>query len=132
MRIAYINFPLGMHANAQAASEAAMCASVQGKFWEMHDALFDTQPKWEDMRDPMPAFDSLAVAAKVDPAQWRSCMTTHATAALIAADHDRAARACVRSTPSFFIGNRGLVGAYPADTFRVVLDSAIAKARAAR
>jgi protein-disulfide isomerase len=133
VRMAYINFPLSsIHPNARAASEAAMCASVQGKFWELHSSLFQTQAAWAAMKDPMPSFDSLAVAAKVDPAAWRRCMTTHATAALIDADRERASRSGVSSTPSFFVGNRGFVGSFPIDTFRVVLDSAIARARGGR
>ena len=130
VRVAYLNFPLtSIHPNAKAASEAAMCGSVQGKFWELHDALFDRQEAWAPRKDPMPLFDSLAVAAGVDAAGWRRCMSTHATVPLIEADQGRAARSGVRSTPSFFIGNRGLVGSYPVDSFRVVLDSAIARAR---
>src|SRR5688500_17464643 len=46
VRLAYINFPLAQHGNAQPAAEAAMCAGAQGKFWEMHDALFTNQAKW--------------------------------------------------------------------------------------
>jgi protein-disulfide isomerase len=46
VRLAYINFPLEKHRNAMPAAEAAMCAAAQGKFWEMHDALFDAQAKW--------------------------------------------------------------------------------------
>ena len=133
VRLAYINFPLSsIHPNARAAAEAAMCAAVQGKFWELHESLFQTQPAWAAMPNPMPAFDSLAVAAKADPRLWRDCMAKHATAPMIDADHERAARSGVQSTPSFFVGSRALVGAYPVDTFRVVLDSAIAAARGAR
>jgi protein-disulfide isomerase len=133
VRLAYLNFPLSsIHANARAAAEAAMCASVQGKFWELHESLFVTQPAWEGKKDPLPTFDSLAVAAKVDPAAWRSCMSTHATAKLIDADHDRSSTAGVQSTPSFFVGDRALIGAYPADSFRVVIDQALLKAGAKR
>src|SRR5471032_2002658 len=40
VRLAYLNYPLSsIHANARAAAEAAMCASVQGKFWELHESL---------------------------------------------------------------------------------------------
>jgi protein-disulfide isomerase len=128
VRMAYLNFPLGsIHPNARAAAEAAMCASVQDKFWQMHESLFDTQPRWEGQSNPMPTFDSLAVAAGVDARAWRDCMTTHATAKLIEADLDRSRTAGVRSTPTFFVGDRQLVGAYPTDSFRVALDSAIAK-----
>jgi protein-disulfide isomerase len=132
VRLAYMNFPLTrIHPNAQAAAEAAMCAGVQGKFWELHESLFQTQPHWAELKTPRAVFDSLAKAAGVDPKGWSSCMATHATAALIEADRDRSAKAGVESTPTFFVGDRALAGAYPVDTFRVALDQAIAKAKAA-
>jgi len=132
VRLAYLNFPLTrIHKNAQAAAEAAMCAGVQGKFWELHESLFQTQPKWADLKSPLAVFDSLARAAKVEPKGWNTCMTTHATAKLIQADRDRSTQAGVESTPTFFVGDRALAGAYPVDTFRVVLDQAIAKLKAA-
>jgi protein-disulfide isomerase len=132
VRLAYLNFPLiRIHKNAQAAAEAAMCAGVQGKFWELHESLFQTQPKWADLKSPLAVFDSLARAAKVEPKGWNNCMTTHATAKLIQADRDRSTQAGVESTPTFFIGDRALAGAYPVDSFRVVLDQAIAKSKAA-
>jgi len=131
VRLAYLNFPLSrIHKNAQAAAEAAMCAGVQGKFWELHESLFETQTKWAELKSPTAVFDSLARAAKVEPKGWANCMSTHATAKLIQADRDRSTQAGVESTPTFFIGDRALAGAYPADTFRVVLDQAIAKAKA--
>jgi protein-disulfide isomerase len=133
VRLAYLNFPLSsIHANARAASEAAMCASVQGKFWPLHESLFVTQSSWAALENPIPAFDSLAVAAGVNAAAWRQCMTSHATAPLIDADRDRSSSAGVQSTPTFFIGDRKLEGAYPVDSFRVAIDAAIAKARGAK
>jgi protein-disulfide isomerase len=126
VRMAYLNFPLSIHPNARPAAEAAMCASVQGKFWQLHDALFATQTRWESQPNPLPTFDSLAVAAGVEPKAWRDCMTTHATARLIDADHDRSRTAGVGSTPTFFIGDRKLEGAYPTDSFRVAIDKALA------
>jgi len=131
VRLAYLNFPLTrIHKNAQAAAEAAMCAGVQGKFWELHESLFQTQKNWADLKSPLAVFDSLARAAKVDPKGWNSCMTTHATAKLIQADRDRSTQSGVESTPTFFIGDRALAGAYPVDTFRVAIDQAIAKLKA--
>ncbi|HEX7979903.1 MAG TPA: thioredoxin domain-containing protein [Gemmatimonadaceae bacterium] len=132
VRLAYLNFPLTrIHKNAQAAAEAAMCAGVQGKFWELHESLFQTQPKWAESKSPIVVFDSLARAAKVDPKGWNTCMTTHATAKLIQADRDRSTQAGVESTPTFFIGDRALAGAYPVDTFRVAIDQALAKTKSA-
>jgi len=133
VRLAYLNFPLSrIHPNAQAAAEAAMCAGAQGKFWELHGSLFTTQTRWADQKSPMAVFDSLARSAGVDPKMWLSCMTSHAMAKLIEADRDRSTKAGVESTPTFFIGDRALAGAYPVDSFRVVIDQAIAKASAPR
>ncbi|HEV7992232.1 MAG TPA: thioredoxin domain-containing protein [Gemmatimonadaceae bacterium] len=133
VRLAYLNFPLSrIHPNAQAAAEAAMCAGVQGKFWELHESLFISQPRWADQKSPAAIFDSLARAAGVEPKGWSHCMTTHATAKLIEADRDRSTKAGVESTPTFFVGDRALAGAYPVDSFRVIIDQAIAKAKAPR
>ena len=129
VRLAYLNYPIpSLHPNARAASEAAMCASVQGKFWELHSALFTTQKMWAKLPDPGVFFDSLAAQAGVQPAAWRSCMSSHASIPLIDADRERSAKSGVQSTPTFFIGDRMIMGAYPVDSFRVILNAALAKA----
>lgn len=133
VRLAYLNYPIAsIHPNAQAASEAAMCASVQGKFWPLHTSLFTTQPKWAALPNPGPVFDSLAVAAGADAAAFRTCMSTHATAKLIEADLERSKAAGVQSTPTFFIGDSKILGAYPLDTFRLKINEALAKAKGGR
>ncbi|MFN2565572.1 MAG: DsbA family protein [Gemmatimonadaceae bacterium] len=132
IRMAYLNYPLNMHKNAWPAAEAAMCASVQGMFWEMHDAIFANQARWSAMPNAASLFDSLAVhkfALNAD--EWRSCMSSHATAALVQADFERLRSAGVESTPSFFVGDRGISGAQPTDVFRAAIEQALAKARGA-
>ena len=42
----YMDYPLPMHKNTWDASLAAACANEQGKFWEMHDLIFQNQDKW--------------------------------------------------------------------------------------
>jgi protein-disulfide isomerase len=132
IRMAYLNYPINSHRNAWPAAEAAMCASVQGMFWEMHDAIFATQPQWSAMPNAAPLFDSLAVNKfALNPDEWRSCMSAHATAALVQADFERLRSAGVESTPSFFVGERGISGAQPTDVFRAAIEQALAKARGA-
>ena len=129
VRIAYLNFPLSMHPNALPAAEAAMCASVQGKFWEMHDAIFRTQEQWAGRVDTRSVFDSLATSVGVAPEPYRSCMDSHAMRPMIAADQARATAAGVRATPTFFIigsSNEQLEGAVPLPEFRAALDKALA------
>jgi protein-disulfide isomerase len=130
IRMAYLNYPLNSHKNAWPAAEAAMCASVQGMFWEMHDAIFANQSRWSTMPNAAQLFDSLAVNKfALNPDEWRSCMSTHATAALVQADFERLRSAGVESTPSFFVGDRGIAGAQPTDVFRAAIEQALAKAR---
>jgi protein-disulfide isomerase len=132
VRMAYLNFPLTrIHKNAQAAAEAAMCAGVQGKFWELHNSLFQTQARWAESQKPIVLFDSLARAGGVELKAWDNCMTSHATAKLIEADRERSSKAGVESTPTFFVGDRALAGAYPVDTFRVAIEQALAKLKSA-
>ena len=129
IRLAYLNFPLSGHPNAMPAAEAAMCASVQGKFWEMHDAIFRTQDQWAGLPDPRAKFDSLAVSVGVAPAAYRSCIASGATRAMIAADQQRASSAGVKATPTFFVGSDQIEGAVPLPEFRAALDKALAGTR---
>jgi protein-disulfide isomerase len=132
VRIAFVNFPLGNHANAVPAAEAAMCASVQGKFWDVHSAIFDTQERWASLPDAKPVFDSVATSHGVRAQEWRECMSTHATLPLIEADRDRASQAGARSTPSFLIGNDAIAGAQPVEIFRAAIEKALRAAPAPR
>jgi protein-disulfide isomerase len=111
IRLGFVNFPLSQHQNAVPAAEAGMCASAQNKFLPMHEGLFATQPKWENIGKPLPMFDSLAASIGVNMPEYRECMSKHLALPLIEADHDNWARAGVKSTPTFFVGGRMLEGA---------------------
>ncbi len=110
IRLAFLNMPLSIHPNAVPAAEAAMCASVQNKFWPMHEALFSTQATWEQLKDPKPKFDSIATSLGVNMPQYHACVDKHLALPLIQADRDRARAAGVGSTPTFFVGNKTLAG----------------------
>lgn len=132
IRVAYMNLPLEMHANAMPAAQAAMCAGVQGKFWPVQDAIFRTQKEWKDLPDALPYFEKLATAAGANADTLRTCVKTNATRPLIQADMDRAMRAGAQSTPTFFVGNQPLVGAQPLAAFRAAIDAALAPKPAAK
>lgn len=129
IRLAYINFPLNQHANAWPAAETAMCAGAQGKFWEMHDALFVNQKKWEQLASPALFFDSLARASGINVPRWQQCVQSGKMKPWIQADYDRAQAAGASSTPTFIIGDRMLTGAQPIENLRGAIDSALAKAK---
>jgi protein-disulfide isomerase len=127
VRMAYVNLPLtSIHQHAAPAAERAMCASVQNRFWQVHDALFATQNRWKDLQDATVMFDSLTLASGVDEAQWRDCMRSQVMQRLLNGDRQRAGMAGVTSTPVFFVGDEMIRGAAPIAAFR----AAIARARA--
>ncbi len=132
IKVAYVNFPLSQHQNAQPTAEAAMCASAQGKFWQYHEALFETQHQWESLPMPTMVLDSIAGALGLDKAAFKQCLDSGKMKALISADRDRASAAGVQSTPSFLIGDRVLLGVQPIEVLRAALDSEIVKNGAAR
>ena len=132
VRMAYLNFPLSQHKNALPAAEAAMCASVQDKFWPMHDVLFETQEKWQALPNAMPTFDSLAAKLGVSMPAWRTCMEKHLTQPIISADMARSQTAGVRSTPTFFVGDQLLGGVQPYPYLRQMIEAQLAKRAAPR
>jgi protein-disulfide isomerase len=131
VQLAYINLPIPTHRNAKPAAEAAMCASVQGKFWEVADGIFATQERWSQLPVGSAVFDSIAGAQALDMPRWRECVEDNSTRDMVEADAARAGEIGIGSTPSFVIlrGDslvRGISGAVPVDTFRVALDAALA------
>ncbi|MDP1891926.1 MAG: thioredoxin domain-containing protein [Gemmatimonadaceae bacterium] len=126
IRVAYMNLPLGMHANATPAAHAAMCASVQGKFWPVQDAMFRTQKEWSRLSDAHPFFESLARDAGADVDALRACVKSGVMAPLIQSDEARAAGAGAQSTPTFFVGSQPLIGAQPLAAFRGAINAALA------
>lgn len=128
VKLAYVNYPLPMHQHAWPAAEAALCAGAQGKYWEMHDALFTTQEAWSARPNAEPLFDSLAVKVGAAAPAYRQCMRDHVMRGLVQQDLDRSKESGVGSTPTFFVGDTAILGAYPTPVFRRVLDSAVARA----
>lgn len=132
IRVAYMNLPLGMHANAVPAAHAAMCASVQGKFWPVQDAMFRTQKEWSNLADAHPFFERLARDAGADVAALRACVKSGVMGPLIQSDEARATSAGAQSTPTFFVGSQPLVGAQPLAAFRGAINAALAAKPAGR
>ncbi len=128
-RMAYVNLPLGSHQNAWPAAEAAMCASVQGKFWTMHDSLFDAQDRWASIAKADTMFTRFAITLKLDLKAYGACISTHATRPLIASDAERSSGAGINGTPAFIIGDSVLAGAYPFAYFKRAIDAALAAPR---
>ena len=127
--ITYYDFPLTQHRNTLAASNAAACADEQGKFWPMHDRLFQAQDEWngEATDSPKPFFKRYATEVGVDVAKWESCYDARKYQKRISANLADGLRRGVGSTPSFIIGNKLYRGMTGYDEMKTIVDS-IAKA----
>jgi protein-disulfide isomerase len=134
IRIRYMDFPLPMHRNTWDASLAAACANDQGKFWEMHDAIFQNQDRWngEATSRPRPVLADLAKGLGLDMSKYGACMDNETHHAQIQANLMEAERRGVNQTPTFVIGDKIVPGAIPYDTFRKLVDDELAKLPAAK
>ncbi len=112
-----------IHAHALAAARVALCAARQGKFWPVHDLLFQRQPQWAVQADPAAYLTALADSGGTNPARLAACLASAASERAVAADLAAAARSGARSTPTFYIEGGLIEGAAPAVVFRAVLDS---------
>jgi protein-disulfide isomerase len=132
-RVTYYDFPLPQHKNTMTASEAAACANDQGKFWEMHDRLFQGQTDWntEATSDPVSVMQGYAKAIGLDVDKWRSCVDSRVHQRDIDANKAEGERRQVNQTPTFVIGNRMVAGSLTDDQIKAYVDSARAGARTA-
>lgn len=105
--LVFRQFPLvNAHANAMAAARAAEAAGLQGKFWEIHDLLFENQKDWAQLPDPKPVFLDYASRIGVDVAKFQSDLTNPSIDQRIALDRERGRWIGVSSTPTLFINGR--------------------------
>ena len=127
--ITYYDFPLTMHRNTLAASNAAACADEQGKFWPMHDRLFQAQDEWngEATDRPKPFLQRYATEVGVDVAKWESCYDARKYQSRISANFADGLKRGVNSTPSFIIGTKLYRGVRGYDEMKAIVDS-VAKA----
>jgi protein-disulfide isomerase len=128
----FVNFPLPTHAHAWAASEAAMCVgAVSGKFWPMHDRLFNTQTQWSAAQQPSSLFAQYAKELGVPMPAYDSCVAGDVIATLLVRDLLNAAGAGVTGTPAFVVNNEPIfAGVRQFEEWKEILDSAIKKAAA--
>lgn len=118
VKLAFRQNPLPFHPNATPAAKAALAAHRQGKFWEMHDKLFNGQ---QDLNDKN--FKKWAGELKLNLAKFEKDMKDPAIAKQIEDDASFARANGAGGTPSFFINGVILVGAQPYEKFKEVIDA---------
>ena len=129
IRFRFVDYPLPMHKNTWNASRAAACADQQGKFWEMHDAIYANQDRWngEATTRPDGILKDLAKPLGMDMNKFNECVDNKATQAKIQAHLRLANERRIPATPTFIIGNEQHSGAMGFDDFKKAVEDQIAK-----
>ncbi|HEX8069573.1 MAG TPA: thioredoxin domain-containing protein [Pyrinomonadaceae bacterium] len=129
LRLVFRHFPLTQaHQHALAAAHAAEAAGQQGKFWEMHRQLYQTQAAWSKAAEPRALFAGYAQGLGLDVERWRRDMDGAEADARVVADHERGRSLGVTGTPTFFLNGREIEASKlksPAD-LRAALEAALA------
>lgn len=132
VKYVFRDFPLEFHKLAPKASEAANCAGDKGKYWEMHDKLFDNQTAL--------TLDDLRQYAKdigLDAGSFNKCLDSGKHAAEIEKDLEDGRKAIISGTPSFIIGKtqsgkkeivgKKIIGARPFSSFEQIIEQLLAE-----
>ena len=128
LRVIFRQFPLLVHKHAPAAARATEAAGLQGRFWEMHHLLYQTQPAWKDSPNPQQIFEADAAKLGMDVARFKADMQSDKVTARLAADKRRATSLGVDSTPTVFINNQRVkITGITTDAFRAAIDGALQK-----
>lgn len=133
VKFVYRDFPLtGIHDLAQKYAEGAECADEQGKFWLMHDKIFDEQERLGQGT----IFDYTAEDIKtwarelgLDGAKFDECLDSGKYADEVQRDLSDGQRAGVQGTPGTFVNGRLVSGAVPFGQFQTVIEEELKKAQ---
>lgn len=103
-------FPLPSHRHGFLAAHYAECAARQGKFWPFHDVLIARQPNWSRLMDATPAFALIAREVALDTGRLNACLNDKSVDAVIQQSHVEGERRGVKSTPTYYVNGKMVVG----------------------
>jgi len=126
VRFVFRNFPLSqIHPEAEGAAETAEFAAAHGKFWEMHDLLFENQ---EQLSDSL--FLQLAKKLKLPIDAMESALESGEFATRVGSDFSGGVRSGVNGTPTFFINGRRHDGPFEYPDLVAAIEDAIGPVKA--
>ena len=125
VRVIFKHAPLPFHADAPLASEAALAAGAQGKFWEYHDVLFANQ---KDLKRE--SLDKFAGQVGLNMGKFKADLDSNKFKAQVERDKALATSIGAGGTPNFYVNGRNLVGAQPFEAFKKIIDEELVKAKA--
>ncbi len=125
--IVFRQFPIAArHKHALSAARAAEAAGAQGKFWEMHDLLYENQKTWHEATDVGPIFEEYAGRIGLQVDRFKADLADEALQRRIILDRERGAWIGVNSTPTVFLNGREIpIDSLEANRLRELIRSQI-------
>jgi protein-disulfide isomerase len=102
------------------ASEAALAAGEQGKYFEMHSKLYTNQAEWENIPDPLDIYTKYATELGLNVNVFREAVRGEKFKDQILKDRSIAESIGVNATPTFFVNDKPFVGIPGDDMFQAV------------
>ena len=110
VQFVFLNYPLPIHKNAQAAAQAAEAAGLQGKFWQMHDLLYEKQSEWENQKDPAKKFEDYAKEIGLDLGKFQQDYSSQKVTDIINNQAALGDAFNIPGTPTYFVNGTEVSG----------------------
>ena len=125
LRVIFREFPLAIHSHAVEAALAAEAAGLQGRFWEMHDMLYQYQTVWSKVSDVSRFFEAYAESLGLDVERFKMDSQSPAVRARVISEGETGVSRGVRNTPTIFVNNSEMRGAFTRENLRAAIETAL-------
>ncbi len=126
LKVVFKQFPLTqIHRNALVAAKASEAAGVQGKFWEMHDVLYEKQQEWSGLPNAKETFMLYAKTLGLDVAKFMKDIDDPKIEEKILAEYKEGIRLKVQGTPTFFLNGKKLENVNDLASFDKAIQAAL-------
>ena len=126
LNVVYRFFPLKtIHPNAVNSAKAGYAAALQGKFWEMHDKLFDTQDSWAPLSNPEPTFLGYAKALGLNVPLFQKDYEAATTESFVNDMYNGDVAMGLNATPTFFLNGKEITNPQSYQDFKTLIQNAL-------
>ena len=122
-------FPLPGHKNSQTSARAVEAAGKQGKYWGMHDLVFENQSSWGEKPAPTPeVFEGYAEKLGLDMEKFKIDIASEEVKDRIERDKSSGTKLDIQGTPTFFLNGEKIQNPRGYEDFKTLIEAAIKKA----
>jgi len=127
IKFVFKHFPLPSHNHAMITARAAEAAGVQGKFWEMHDLIYDNQENWSVQANSKDLLIGYAKKLGLDVEKFKKDLESDKINEIINTDKSDGLDVEVSATPTFFLNGEKIVGGLSFSEFKKKIEQMLAK-----